>query len=79
MPMDILKGSNKYIPALTCPTVLMYKDCMTLNHFTHKPSYTKVFGTQVFYKGGGDWAKPPSMISKTVDSTTFNFRRPLGL
>ena len=28
--------------------------------------------------GGGGWSRPP-MISKTVDSTNFNFGRPLGL
>ena len=41
------------------------------------PSCTKVyvFGTHTFYEGG--WAPP--MISKTADSTNFNFGRPLGL
>ena len=29
--------------------------------------------------GGGGSRPPPPMISKTVDSTNFNFGRPLGL
>ena len=48
------------------------------------PSCTKVFGTHTFYEeggggGGGRVSRPPSMISKTVDSTNFKFGRPLGL
>ena len=45
------------------------------------PSCTKVFGIHVFYEGGGGGGGGEStpMISKTVDSTTFNFGRPLGL
>ena len=30
-------------------------------------------------KNGGGGVKPTPMISKMVDSTTFNFGRPLGL
>ena len=45
-----------------------------------KPSCTTVFRTHTFYEGGGgELSQPPSMISKTVDTTTFNFGRPLGL
>ena len=48
------------------------------------PSRTKVFGTDTFYEGGGggggEEVQPTSpMISKMVDSTAFNFGRPLGL
>ena len=44
------------------------------------PSCTKVFGTYTFdlQKGGWGVSRPP-MISKTVDSTNFNFGRQLGL
>ena len=43
-------------------------------HFN--PSCMKVFGT----KGEGGWLSRPSpMILKTVDSTNFNFGKPLGL
>ena len=42
------------------------------------PSFTKVFGTHTFYEGGGVEPTPP-MISKTADSTNFNFGRPLEL
>ena len=45
------------------------------------PSCTKVFGTHTFYQGRGEGVEPPPphMISKTVDSTNFDFGRPLGL
>ena len=45
------------------------------------PSCTKVFGTHTFYQGRVESTPPPppQMISKTVDSTNFNFGRPLGL
>ena len=42
--------------------------------------------THTFYEGGGGEVEPtlpppppPPMISRTVDSTTFNFGTPLGL
>ena len=38
----------------------------------------RYFGTKG--EGGGGWLSRPSpMIPKTVDSTNFNFGRPLGL
>ena len=45
------------------------------------PSCAKVFGTHTFYGRGGGGVEPnlPPMISKTVDSTNFNFGRALGL
>ena len=43
------------------------------------PSCTKVFGIHTFYEGGGGIETSPPMISKTADSTKFNFGRPLGL
>ena len=42
----------------------------------------KVFGTHTFYEGAGLSRPPPPplpMISQTIDSTTFNFGRSLGL
>ena len=42
------------------------------------PPCTKVFGTTPYTKGGGGLVDPP-VISKTVNSTNFNFGRPLGL
>ena len=42
-------------------------------------SCMKVFRTHTFYEGEeGDLSRPPT-ISETVDSTAFNFDRPLGL
>ena len=41
-----------------------------------------VLGTHTLYDGegrGGGLADPSPMISKTVASANFNFRRPLGL
>ena len=46
------------------------------------PSCTKVFGSHTSTKGGGGGgglSRPPPMISETVDSTTLNFGRLLGL
>ena len=48
-----------------------------LNH-----SCTKVFRTHTFYEGGGgggERAEPTTHDFKTVDSTVFNFGRPLIL
>ena len=45
--------------------------------FSVNPSCTKVFGIHTFYKGGQELSRPP-MISNTIDSTAFNFDRPLG-
>ena len=54
-----------------------------LELLSFNPSCTKVFGIHTFYEGGGGGIEltspPPPMISETVDSTTFNFGRPLGL
>ena len=70
--------ANRYLPALGSSISI-------LSHFQIKegcgdnlasilnPSSSKVFGTHTFYEG------PPPMISKMIDSTTFNFGRPLGL
>ena len=48
------------------------------------PSCTKVFGTHTIYEGGwgGGWEEgepTPPVISKTLDSTSFNFGRSVGL
>ena len=43
------------------------------------PSCTKMFGTHTLHEGRGGGGEPTPMISKTLDSTTFNFGRPLGL
>ena len=52
---------------------------LRLGHKNFNPSCTKVFGTHTFYEGGGGGLSRPPMISKTADSTNFNFGRPLEL
>ena len=42
------------------------------------PSCTKVLGTHTFYEGGGGGGGGVEP-TKTIDSTSFNFGRPLGL
>ena len=50
-------------------------------HAYFNPSCTKVFATHTYYQGGGggEGLRRSPMISKTVDSTSFNFGKPLRL
>ena len=53
-----------------------------LHHAKFNPSCPKLFGTHIFYEGGGGGGRveqTPPMISKTVDSANFNSGRPLEL
>ena len=44
---NISEGSDKHVPTLTCPTVLVYKDCMTSNILPLTP-YASSFARRPF-------------------------------
>ena len=82
---DVIRMSNKsYSKFLSFHRENSQISTFAQNFIKINPSCTKVFGIDTLYEGGGGVGggvepSPPSVISKTIDSTNYTFGRPLGL